>query len=397
MVFRRLSVVGLLALCAWALAAGSAQAVHTNSPSHWCASEPTADPCIVSATFDGHAFTSTDPTYAVWAIPSTAGGASQVLWSVQPKVGIGGLTGALGHTFSITIRTSVVPRVVDGFGSSMSYARSGPSGGKYQVTITGQPVAVNDQSGCTYPSGGPICTGNAPGSSVLFQGEIDDFDYTNYADPSYPAGLVASFNGMDMWTNIAETGLPPNIVQSNGQNELQIDLADYHFEHDGTTLVHGNFYLRIPETFLSTMWGINDPNTLASDGLAASIGAGGGTLAVTVEPGNTGVQVQITGLTFSRRKLRIKLGHVTPAAPKNVKARRLTGTTARITFGAAKPHGQKVTGYSAKCGGKRFTVAGKRSPATIKGLTAGVGYSCTLQGRSRAGYGAASKRFSIPR
>ena len=59
----------------------------------------------------------------------------------------------------------------------------------------------------------------------------------------------------------------------NGQSELQIDLADHHFEHDGTTVVHGNFALRIPETFLSTMWGIDDPNTLASDGLNASVGA----------------------------------------------------------------------------------------------------------------------------
>ena len=110
------------------------------------------------------------------------------------------------------------------------------------------------------------------------------------------------------------------------------------------------------------------------------------------------MQVKITGLTFSRRKLKITLGHVTPRAPTHVKASRVSGTTARVTFRAARPRGQKVKGYSASCGSHTKTkVVGKHSPATIKGLAPGVAYSCTLRGRSRAGYGLASKKFSIPR
>jgi len=389
----------VLALCTWALAAGNARAVHTTNPSVWCASSPGSNPCIVSATFDGSALTSSDATYAVWAIANSADGTSQqVLWSIQPKIA-SDLSAALGHTFSITIKTSVVPRVIDGFGGSMSYTRSGPSSGKYQVTITGQPVEVTDNNDCSYPSGGPTCPSVAPGSNAILQGEIDDYNYANYSDPNYPAGLVDSFNGMDMWTNITETGLPPTISTVSGQNELQIDLADHHFLQNGTTVVHGNFYLVIPDTFLSTYWGINDPSTLATDGLNATVGAGAGTLNVTVVPG-TGVQVAITGLTFSRRKLKIKLGLVTPRAPTHVKARRTSGTTARVTFRAARPRGQKVKGYSANCRAlnklHRLRVTGKHSPATIKGLTPGVAYRCTLEGRSRAGYGHASKRFSIP-
>jgi hypothetical protein len=253
---------------------------------------------------------------------------------------------------------------------------------------------VTDQNGCTFPPGGPTCTAVAPGpSSVIFQGEIDDYNYNGYSSTA----LVDSFYGMDMYTNVAETSLPPSLMEVDGQNELQIELTDHHFLHDGMTVVHGDFYVRLPATFLATYWGINDPTTLATDGLNASIGAGGGTLAVTVEPGNTGVQVKISGLTFSRRKLKIKLGVVTPRAPKNVKAHRSGATTARLTFTAARPRGQKVKGYSAECGGHRFTVAGRHSPATIKGLTPGVAYTCKLQARSRAGYGLASKRFSIPR
>ena len=113
--------------------------------------------------------------------------------------------------------------------------------------------------------------------------------------------------------------------------------------------MHGDFYLRIPAAFLSTYWGINDPSTLSTDGLNASIGAGGGTLAVTVEPGNAAVDVQISGMTFSRRHLKIKLGVVTPRAPKNVKARRVSGTTGKVTFTKSRPRGQKVIGYKLSC------------------------------------------------
>jgi hypothetical protein len=378
----------------------SSASAHAQSSIYWCSAHPTLDPCIVSATYDGNPLLDTDPNFDVFAINNKVGGAKEVLWSVQPtNGGPPDLSAEIGHTFSVTIKTSVVPRVVDGFGTSMTYTRSGPSSGKYMVTITGQPVEVSDQSNCTFPAGGPTCTGNAPGSNAILQGEIDDYNYTAYNGPSYPAGFVQSFDGMDMYTNIAETGLPPNIIQSGGLNELELDLADYHFEHDGTTRVHGDFYLRIPAAFLSTFWGINDPSTLATDGLNASVGAGGGTLAVTVEPGNTGVQVQITGLTFSRRKLSIKLGKVTPRAPTHITVKRLGSTSARVTFRLAKPRGQKVKGYQLRCGptyyGTAITAKSKHSPLTVTGLGP-VPYKCTLRARSKAGYGARSRSFSIP-
>lgn len=394
-----------LAVCAWALAAGNARAVHTNLPDDWCVDNANADPCVVSATYDDGVTVHdlyVSSTYAPWASAEGAGGAKTVQWSFQP-LQASDLTAALGKTFSMTISTSVVPREIDAFGDSMTYTRSGPSSGRYTVTVTGQPVDVQDQNGCTYPPGGPTCSSVAPGApSAILQGEINDSNATIYHDPSLPPGLVDSFYGMDMYTNIAETGLPPNLIQSNGQNELQIDLADHHFEQNGTTVVHGNFYLRIPETFLATYWGINDPNTLATDGLNASIGAGGGTLAVTVEPGNTGVQVRITGMTFSRRKLKIKLGAVTPRAPTNVKASRTSGTTGKVTFTPAKPRGQKVTGYKLSCKAANgstvtFKSRSRHSPFSVALLASGQAYSCNLRARSKAGYGLASKKFSIPR
>ena len=384
---RSVLAVFVLALCAGMLGTGSAQA---QSDQFWCSAHPALKTCIVSASLDGSPIVASDATYDVWAIPSPVSGAKTVQWSVQP-VSSGDLSAELGHTFSVTIKTNVVPREIDGFGASMTYDRSSLGGGEYQVVITGQPVSVTTQNGCTFPPGGPTCTPVAPGpSSVILQGEIDDYNYSGYA-----ADLTDSFYGMDMYTNVAETSLPPSLIDSDAGPELQIELADHHFLHDGVTAVHGDFYLRIPAGFLATYWGINDPTTLSTNGLAASVGAGGGTLTVTVEPANTGVQVRITGLTFSRRKLKIKLGVVTPRAPTHVKAHRTSGTTAHITFHPARPRGQKVRGYSASCDGHRMKVVGRHSPATIKGLTPGVAYTCRLRGRSRAGYGAASKKFAI--
>lgn len=108
--------------------------------------------------------------------------------------------------------------------------------------------------------------------------------------------------------------------------------------------------------------------------------------------------MKITGLTFSRRKLQIKLGRVTPRAPTNVKVRRL-GLSAKVTFQAAKPRGQKVKGYQLSCrpsgGGPAVTATSKRSPLTITKLAYGR-YRCTLRARSKAGYGSRSRTLSIP-
>lgn len=395
---RRPSVVVGLAACAWALSTGSA---HAQTATYWCVGHPSLKTCVVSATYDGTPFTSSDPNFDVWAIPATLSGAKTVQWTVQPVSPATDLSAELGHTFSVTIKTNVNPREMDGFGAAMTYDRSGPTSGEYQVTLTGQPVSVTDQDGCTFPPGGPTCTSVAPGpSSAILQGEISDYNYANYHDPSYPAGFVDSFDGMEMYTNVAETSLPPELMQVDGQNELLIQLTDHHFLHDGTTVVHGDFYLRIPAAFLATYWGINDPNTLATDGLNASVGAGGGTLTVTVEPGNTGVRVNITGLTFSRRKLKIKLGVVTPRAPTNVKASRVSGTKAKVTFTKSRRRGQKVTGYKLGCkatNGTTVTAKSKHSPLVVSSLVSGQAYSCRVRGHSKAGYGPASKKFSIRR
>jgi len=202
---RRLWLTCALAVAALAFGASKASAL---SSTYWCAAHPGLDPCVVSASLDGAPLTPGDPNYDVSAIPDTANGAHQVQWSIQPVPPATDLSAALGHTFSITIDTTVVPRAIYGFGGSMVYTRAALGGGNYQVTITGQPVSVTDQGGCIYPPGGPSCSSAAPGpSTVVLDGAIDDYNYNNYS--SYPPSAIDSFYGMDMYTNIAATGQPP--------------------------------------------------------------------------------------------------------------------------------------------------------------------------------------------
>jgi Fibronectin type III domain len=355
----------------------------------------------VAATYNGSPFDGSDPNLDVFAIPTKVAGAQTVLWNVFPVSPAKDLSAYQG-TFTITLKTDVNPREVDGFGAGMSYTRSSLGGGEYQVVITGQPVSVTSQEGCTFPAGGPTCTPVSPKDNTwILQGEVSDYNYDAYNNlTNYPAGFVNSFDGMVMYTNIAETSLPPELMEVDGQNELVLGMTDHHFEHDGTTLVKGDFYLRIPAAFLSTYWGINDPTTLATDGLNASIGAGGGTLTVTVEPNNAAVDVTVSGMTFSRRKLKIKLGHVTPRAPTHIKASRTNGTTGKVTFTKSKARGQKVNGYQLSCkamNGTTVTAKGKRSPLVVSKLVSGQAYTCTMRGHSKAGYGRPSSKFSIRR
>ncbi len=390
---RRLSVVAVLAACAWAISGGTA---HANTSTYWCAGHPSLKTCVLSATYDGTPFTGDDSRFDVFATAGTVSGAKIVLWNVYATPPATDLSAEAGHTFSVTIQTNVVPRETDGYGAAETITRTGPTNGEYEVTITGQPVSVSDgtQEGCSFPPSGPTCTPVSPqNSSWIFQGEVDDYGYRGYS-----TALTDSFAGMDMYTNVIETSLPPELMEVNGVNELEIQLTDHHLEHDGTTQVKGDFYLRIPAAFLATYWGINDPTTLATDGLNASIGAGGGTLSVTVEPGNTAVDVQISGMTFSRRKLLVKLGHVTPRAPTHIKATRTGGTTAKVTFTKSKARGQRVNGYKLSCkagNGTSVTAKSRRSPLLVKSLVSGQAYKCTVSGHSKAGYGRPSSKFSI--
>jgi hypothetical protein len=141
----------------------------------------------------------------------------------------------------------------------------------------------------------------------------------------------------------------------------------------------------LPNAFLVDM-GINDPSTLTSAGVSASVGTG----TVTVTPGPTSTEIAITGITFSPRKVRIKRGTITPAAPAGLKTRRASATVAYLTFRAARPRGSYVRSYEGRCWAKHRTTrygAASRSPVKVRSLTRGVSYTCQVRAKAAVGYG----------
>ena len=120
-----------------------------------------------------------------------------------------------------------------------------------------------------------------------------------------------------------------------------------------------------------------------------------------MDPGGETVRVDIDGITFSKKRLRIT-GDTTPTRPQNVDAVRVSPYRGRITFDPAQSRGSRVREYRADCrnsSGAGDFFAGREdedSPLVVRGLKPGLRYECSVRARSRAGY---SRRVfvTIPR
>ena len=79
-----------------------------------------------------------------------------------------------------------------------------------------------------------------------------------------------------------------------------------------------------------------------------------------------------------------------PGAPVIVSAKAVSPKKAKVTFTLASDGGSPVTSYAVTCSGKKGaktkTKTGPASPITVKGLTPGKKYTCTVQGDQRRGH-----------
>jgi hypothetical protein len=351
----------------------------------WCSQVPA--PCIVSATVNSHPVTDDDPTWYIYLGTYSFNGSSNINVNVgQDADGTFDLgTSATSDVWSIVVNVgSVVPRVTYVTGNYVTITR--PTGSNTDMTITGDPVTVDNNDNCNFSGSLPTCpeTNDEP-SQTLFNAEIGDYNLNEYT-----SAQIASFYGMNMYSNIDETGLPPEIQQnSSGDNELVVQLANQHYYGDNTTVFTGYFHLFIPYNFMQQVWGITDPSTIATDGLSGSVG--GGTVTVTDETG--GLEIDASGITFTRRTLVIRASsRLVPARPTDLHAKRI-GNTARITFHKSKARGSRITGYEVSCTAKhwaRRTAHSTKSPLTVHGLGA-TGYVCAVRARSKAGNSTAAE------
>jgi hypothetical protein len=291
----------------------------------------------------------------------------------------------VGHAYSITIREDFDPRETDEYGDNVTVTKVDNGDGTWNVTVSGDAVLQGENGECDTSSWPWSCPETAGANLTSFFGEASDFeqweDHSQWVD----------FDGMNAWTNIEASDIPPQVI-GDDPFTLRTDLANSHFLHGQSTPFRGFYDLVVPNQFLIDM-GIDDPSTLLPSGVSTAIGSG----SVTVKPGPSSLEVDVSGITFSPRKLKIAPGRITPTRTKITKGKR-SAHSVKLTFGKSKPRGSHLKHYEARCQASHQTTrtaTGKHSPLTVKGLTAGIGYRCQVRAKAKVGYGAWSKKHTV--
>jgi hypothetical protein len=347
-------------------------------PSEWCGNQ--APPCVVAASRNGVAITKTDPTYAVSASGSLqSDGEFLTQWSIadtQIKGTFATLApGDVGVPFTITVDVGAHrPRATDEYADGASISESFDAmAGTWNVTVSGTAVEQGVNADCNAVTF--TCPVNETNTIVAFQGEIGDWQ--QWSD----SAQWNDFNGLNQWTNTELTEIPPQIT--GNPFTITEEIGNSH-ELNGTVF-EGFWDGALPNAFLVDM-GINDPSTLTSAGISASVGTG----TVTVTPGLSSTEIAITGITFSHRVVHIKRGTITPAAPLYLRTRRASAKEAVLGFHASKPRGSFVRSYQGRCWAKHRTTrfgTARRSPLKVSSLVRGVSYMCQVRGKAVVGYG----------
>lgn len=386
------ALVGVTGIASSLPAAAVSHPAGTAFPQGWC-TFPKAPPCVVSLSQDGSAIPSSSTTW-VASIGNgyVVDGDTQVQWSVSNEnenVEDGGSEYAsmgpdqTSHLWSMTVRVDSDPRSLSGYLDQMQTSVTNNGNGTWDVTTTGYPVTTGVNAECQ-PVTPESCPFQASADATIFQAQSDDFQYS-----SIPSSEWKDYNGLREWTNVEESDLPPQV--SGSPLQITEQLTNSHKLATGAVFA-GFFHAVLPNAFLVDM-GIDDPSTIDPGSVSTSIGSG----AVAVVPGASSTEIDITGITFTHRVLKIKRGTITPTRPRITKSKR-SAHRVRLHFSRAHPRGSHIVRYEARCRASHHHThisTAKGSPVVVKGLAAGVGYSCQVRAKSKAGYGRWSKKHTI--
>jgi hypothetical protein len=385
---RLAGLAGLVAATLVVLPGGRAAA----DPSHWCSSGASA-PCIVTVKRNGVSVPPTDPEWQVDLVVFEAG--HDVQWNLKQS-GSYELTDPTGRWEVRLDVGSLVPRVSHGTGRHGQVTRIDDGDGTYEVVTSAEPTLV--ASGCASSPFPWPCPSTASDQAWRLADQVLDWHSWDDADQR------AAFWGVDFWSNVEVTSFPPGVVydDATGIATMRLDFGAPHFETDGTTVYRGHFETVLPNDFLRENFFIPDPGTMTPGSLAV---AGGGPLSSTTVTKPTPASpatIEVTDMTFSVRKLRVRTGTVVPTRPRNVRATRVSATVGKIRYGLARPRGAKVRGYRARCvppTGPAVTATRTKnaSPLRVSGLTRGRPYTCRVRALSKVGPGPWSARVRVAR
>jgi hypothetical protein len=272
-------------------------------------------------------------------------------------------------------------------GHNVVVTRSTDLAGNALFTFAQNPVRTADDS-CT---GAGVCLMTATRTQTGYlDGWVDDLAYLD--DPAD----AASMRGFDLASNVDWIASPLELDYVT--NSIFARVANAHFESDGTTPFIGFVEFKLPFPMLRRLYHVDDPASLTASAFTVTGAGPAATRVVTVDSTGHNVHVQLEGLTFSKRSLRIQ-GDMTPRRPRELRAVRRSASRGVLRFKPALPRGSKVRGYVAKCvsaGGHVVRGSSLDSPLAVTGLFAGTRYTCSVRAKSRAGLGNAA-RDTMPR
>jgi len=353
----------------------------------WC-SKPTAPPCVEHLYVDGVEKFDGDADWNVHF--AFFGGGVSPSAMFQFYVHKDGGYNLLDSTerFKVVLDTgTLVPRVVDGWASAAVVSRNpDPAGLHNHVTVAAEPS--EHLGACTDVAGTLTCPDTAA---------ADDSDVNQVAvtiDNGAWWGEARQVNGLEYFSNVDVGGIPPDF----NAGTLTFLLANAHRRFD-TTVYVGRAELRLPNGFVREVWGVPDPATMTSTSLAATLGSGTGNVNIYQESGADAMRIDLSGVTFSKRRLQVTLGNIKPTRPSITKTKRVTGAKGRVTFTNSRPRGAKVLGYTARCVSGRHVVIAQGSYPTVvvKGLKRGRAYDCKVRAKSKAGPSRYSKVKRLPK
>jgi hypothetical protein len=385
----RLVGLGLIAATLVALPGSPASA----DSEDWCSSGAST-PCILSVTHDGTTVTKSDPTWQVDLWNPNPG--HDVQWDLRES-GLYELSSAASGRWAVTLDMgTIVPRVNYGTGREGQVARLDDEDGTYRVTISAEPTLV--VSGCDHSTYPWPCTETATSQAIRLGGQVTD--WFNWEDPVQRS----AFYGVDFWTNIEVSSFPPGVIYNDttGIAAMQLEFAAPHFETDGTTVHRGHFETVLPNDFLRENFFIPDPSTMTP---ASLVVAGGGPISTTTvrkDSASSPMEIEVTDMTFTIRKLRVRTGTVVPTRPTDLRASRVAARVGKVGYDLAQARGARVTGYLARCvspGGDvvKARRAGNASPVRLEGLQRGTRYTCQVRAQSKVGPGPWSGKVALPR
>jgi hypothetical protein len=185
----------------------------------------------------------------------------------------------------------------------------------------------------------------------------------------------------------------------DGSEFLSSEMVNSHFLTDSSTPFNGQVRFRLPYKMLKESFNVPDPSTMVSTSLVGTVNSASATFDIMQDPDGGGVIVDVNGVHFSRKFLKVRRGNIKPTRPAITKAKRVSGALGRVTFTKARPRGARVQGYTARCvSGRQVVVAQGRYPTVVvTGLKKGRGYDCRVRAKSKAGPGRWSARKSLPK